>query len=286
MTLLKSRASLLKQVRTFFDDRGFLEVDTPLLSPYPPIDTHIEIFEVEEKLYLHSSPEYGMKCLLARGSGNIYQLGHVYRKDERGRLHSPEFTMIEWYRIETNFHEFLHETLELCTLFVGGKPHETITYSEAFERHLALDPSAPLTALSALAGREGTREELLNFLWGASIEPHLGREGWTVVTAYPKEQAALAQIKNGYAERFEIYLNGVELGNGYHELTDPIEQRERLERANRERSTLGKKPLPIDPNLLRALEKGLPDCYGIAMGFDRLLMLHLGASSLSEIIPL
>ena len=285
-TTLLTRATFLKKVRAFFDSRGLMEVDTPLLSPYAPIDTHIDLFEVKEGLYLHSSPEYGMKRLLAEGSGDIYQLGHVYRKDETGRLHNPEFTMIEWYRVETTFHAFLQETLELCSLFIKNKDYEVITYTEAFQKHLGIDLNAPLERLSKLAEKEGTREELLNILWGLSIEPQLGQEKWTVVTAYPKDQAALAQIKNGYAERFEIYFNGIELGNGYHELTDPIEQKRRLEKANQERIALGKEPLPLDPNFLRALEKGLPDCYGIAIGFDRLLMLHLGASSINKILPL
>jgi elongation factor P--(R)-beta-lysine ligase len=284
--VLQSRAAFLKKVRAFFDTRGIMEVDTPILSSYAPIDTHIDLFEVKGGQYLHSSPEYGMKRLLAEGSGDIYQLGHVYRKDEIGRLHNPEFTMIEWYRIETTFHAFLQETLELCSLFLPHKDYEIITYTEAFQKFLGIHPNAPLETLSKLAEKKGTHEELLNILWGLSIEPYLGQGKWTIVTAYPQKQAALAQIKNGYAERFEIYFNGIELGNGYHELTDPIEQKRRLEKANNERIALRKEPLPIDPNFLRALEKGLPDCYGIAMGFDRLLMLHLKASSIKEIFSL
>lgn len=283
---LITRALFLKKVRAFFDERGFLEVDTPLLSPYAPIDTHIDLFEMKGGGFLHSSPEYGMKRLLSEGSGDIYQLGHVYRKDEVGRLHSPEFTLIEWYHIEVTFEAFVSEALKVCALFLGPKPYEILPYREAFKKHLGIGPEIPLEHLAALAKMEGTREELLNVLWGCHIEPQLGQEGWTIITEYPQNQAALAQIKNGYAERFEIYFKGIELGNGYHELRDPIEQRKRLEKTNEERVTLGKAPLPIDPNFLKALEQGLPDCFGIALGFDRLLMLHLGASSLSQILSI
>ncbi|MGE0198860.1 MAG: EF-P lysine aminoacylase EpmA [Simkaniaceae bacterium] len=284
-SLLKVRASFLNKVRAFFDKKGCIEVDTPLLSPYAPIDVHIDLFEVKDGGFLHSSPEYAMKCLLAEGAGDIYQLGHVFRKDEKGRLHNPEFTMIEWYRIEVNFEEFLEESLALCSLFLGPQNHEILTYDEALKKYLGIDAKASLKTLSTLAEREGTREELLNMLWGCHVEPHLGQGLYSVITAYPEEQAALSQIKNGYAERFEIYFMGMELGNGYHELTHPIEQKERLDRANEGRAALGKEPLPLDPHFLQALEMGLPDCYGIAVGFDRLLMLHLKASSLQEILP-
>ncbi len=269
---LEYRAQSLKEVRTFFDARGVMEVDTPLLSPYAPIDTHIDLFDVDlngKRGYLHSSPEYGMKKLLAEGSGDIYQLGHVFRKDEVGRLHRPEFTMIEWYRTETTFSSFLEENLELLSLFLGDQPYKILTYQEAFER---------------FGSSEGLEIDDPNIIWGCRVEPKLGNDKITVITNYPKEQAALAQIKTidgvEVAERFEFYFNGIELGNGYHELTDPVEQKKRLIASNKERLALGKEPLPFDPGLIIALEKGLPDCYGIALGFDRLLMLKLGLNQL------
>lgn len=269
--LLKERAHALKEVRSFFDQRAVLEVDTPLLSKYAPIDAHIDLFDVyfseKEKGYLHSSPEYGMKKLLAEGSGDIYQLGHVFRKDEMGRLHRPEFTMIEWYRIGTTFESFLEENLNLLALFLGEPSVEVLTYQEAFEKY----------------GHYPESDDP-NIIWGCAVEPHLGQGKISVITSYPANQAALAQTKwiNGIevAERFEFYFNGIELGNGYHELTDPVEQKRRLLRSNEERLALGKTPLPLDPEFIAALEKGLPDCYGIALGFDRLLMLKLGLNSL------
>lgn len=288
--VLEERAKSLQEVRAFFEKRGVMEVDTPLLSTYAPIDTHIDLFEVhfseKEKGYLHSSPEYGMKKLLAEGSGDIYQLGHVFRKDEVGRLHRPEFTMIEWYRTNGSQTSFLEENLALLSLFLGDQPYEILTYREAFENHLGIGWDAPREKLLEKANDLKIHDpsDLINILWGCFIEPKLGTEKITIITNYPKDQAALAQIKTidgeEVAERFEFYFNGIELGNGYHELTDPVEQKNRLIKANEERVALGKPSLPLDPELIKALQKGLPDCYGIALGFDRLLMLKLGLNQL------
>ncbi|MDN3509203.1 MAG: EF-P lysine aminoacylase EpmA [Candidatus Neptunochlamydia sp.] len=287
---LIERAQSLKDVRAFFEKSGVTEVDTPILSPYAPIDTHIDLFEVNfsenEKGYLHSSPEYGMKKLLVEGSGDIYQLGHVFRKNEVGHLHRPEFTMIEWYRINGSQTSFLKENLDLLSLFLGNQSHEILTYREAFEKHLGIAWDAPKEKLLEKAKdlKIHDTSDLINILWGCFIEPQLGAGKITIITDYPKDQAALAQIKtiNGeeVAERFEFYFNGIELGNGYHELTDLIEQKNRLTKENKERVAMGKTSLPFDPELIKSLEKGLPDCYGIAWGFDRLLMLKLGLTQL------
>lgn len=290
--LLKIRAYLLKQVRSFFDTRGVMEVDTPLLSPFAPIDTHIDLFEIVGGGFLHSSPEYGMKKLLSMGCGDIYQLSHVYRKEETGYLHRPEFTLIEWYRVDTDFSTFLKEVFELLTIFLDPQSHEILPYSEAFSKALGVSYDAPLNTLLEVAHAKGIdcqekcQTSLQNILWGCFVEPQLGKEGVTVITHYPQEQAALARIKNGFAERFEIYFKGMELGNGYHELTDPIEQKKRLEKSNQERLQMRKSALPIDSHFLEALERGIPDCYGIAVGFDRLLMLKQGASEISEVLPI
>lgn len=270
-SLLEERAKALKEVRTFFEALDVLEVDTPLLSKYAPIDTHIDLFSVDlsetEKGYLHSSPEYGMKKLLAEGSGDIYQLGHVFRKDEMGCLHRPEFTMIEWYRVGATFESFLKENLNLFQLFLGEQSVEVLTYREAMDRYGHYPESNDP-----------------NIIWGCAVEPHLGQGKISVIIDYPADQAALAQTKwvDGVevAQRFEFYFNGIELGNGYHELTDPVEQKRRLQKSSEERASLSKEPLPFDPELIEALEKGFPDCYGIALGFDRLLMLKLTLNSL------
>ena len=287
---LKIRANCLKSVRSFFEERGVMEVDTPVLSPYAPIDPHIDLFEVffSEKAcaYLHSSPEYGMKKLLASGLRDIYQLGHVFRKGECGPLHLPEFTMIEWYRTQTTFSSFLEENLALLFHFLGNQPWEILTYRDAFQKYLGAPWDAPSDVLLKKAGTLQIHDpnDLVNILWGCKIEPNLGQNGITIITEYPKNQGALAQTKvvNGeeVAERFEFYFRGIELGNGYHELTDPIEQENRLIDANQERISLGKKALPIDFELIEALRKGIPDCYGVALGFDRLLMFKMGMSQL------
>ncbi|MCB1084901.1 MAG: EF-P lysine aminoacylase GenX [Chlamydiia bacterium] len=273
---LKERAESLKAVRTFFDRRGVIEVDTPLLSPYAPIDTHIDIFEVEGG-YLHSSPEYGMKKLLADGAGDIYQLSHVFRKGEVGPLHRPEFTMIEWYRVETTFEAFLKENIALLALFLGEQKVEVLSHYAAFTKHVGISPDASEETLFKQAQKLGVEVQSVDHLWGALIEPHLGREGITVITHFPKEEAALSKTTfiNGeeVSERFELYYQGIELGNGYHELTDPEEHLRRFEKWNKERASLGKPTYPIDSELIEALEKGLPDCYGIALGFDRLILL-------------
>jgi lysyl-tRNA synthetase class 2 len=295
---LKDRAQMLRKVRIFFDSRGFTEVDCPLLSCYAPNDPHIDLFEVplshKNKRYLHSSPEYGMKRLLATGIGNIYQLGHVYRKGEEGRLHNPEFTLLEWYRQNISFTDFIEEACLLFREFLGPLPLCILTYREAFYAHTHLDyKEATPQQLTEMAKSRNLdlnlQDDPINIIWGCIIEPHLGKENLSLIIDYPPSQAALAKItkKNSeeVAERFEFYHQGIELGNGYHELTDANEQKKRFEKANRDRIALGKAPLPIDTNLLAALEKGLPDCYGIAIGFDRLMMLRHKASHIASILP-
>ncbi len=298
---LRARAHKLSAVRSFFQERNVMEVDTFLLSQYAPIDLHIDLFEValspNHSGYLHSSPEYAMKRLLAAGVSDIYQLSHVYRKEEQGALHHPVFTLLEWYRIGWTQEQFLNELFDLLALFIDASCRETLSYRAAFKRALSLDPfQTPDATLydvlreKTLLSAPGDRDEMLNVLWGSFVEPTLGQNGLTLITDYPASQAALAQttIKEGeeVAQRFEVYTRGIELANGYCELTDSSEQKRRLLAANRARARIGKPTLPVDPLFLRALEVGLPACYGVAVGFDRLLMLALKASSIEEILPL
>ncbi len=298
---LRARARKLAAVRSFFHTRDVMEVDTFLLSEYAPIDLHIDIFEValspNHSGYLHSSPEYAMKRLLAAGVGDIYQLSHVYRKEEQGALHHPVFTLLEWYRIGWTQERFLEELFDLIALFIEASHRETLSYRAAFKRALNLDPFEASHDLLAHALQEnnirataGDRDEMLNFLWGSCVEPTLGQKGLTLITDYPASQAALAQttVKDGQqvAQRFEVYAQGIELANGYCELTDSKEQKRRLLAANAARTEIGKPALPVDPLFLRALEVGLPPCYGVAVGFDRLLMLSLQAASIHEVLPL
>lgn len=261
--MLKDRASMLARSRAFFSEKGLLEVDVPILSRTASIDLHIDLVEVRccgKVAYLHSSPEYGMKRLLAEDIGDIYQISHVFRDHEWGSRHTTEFMMAEWYRIGFTFQQMLEETLDYITLFIDQKPVERFSYHEVFIRFVGRYPSSP---------------EERDRLYAFEIEPSFTKKAITVVTDFPPEQAALAQLgENGMAERFEIYYGGMELANGYHELTDPQEQRSRLVAANLARRALGKEELPIDKDFILALERGIPDCCGVAVGFDRLMMLR------------
>ena len=301
ISFLKDRAAQLKAVRTFFDQRQVMEVDCPLLGQRPSIDLHIDLFPVAPKTgntkWLYSSPEYSMKCLLALGLKDIYQLSHVFRSGEKGNQHNPEFTLIEWYRCTCPFNTFLEEVLSLIHLFLGPLPYTIHSYFEIFEKITGLSYHAcSNSALADLAQRKGidlntqfSQEEQIDLIWSYLIQPTLGQHGLSVIIDYPVEQACLAQttIKHGQriAERFEVFYKGTELGNGYHELQDPVELKKRLEQANQQRIKYNKTPFPIDPFFIESHVKGLPDCYGIAVGFDRLMMLRHKVDSIDAVLP-
>jgi len=283
---------MLAAARAFFAARAILEVDCPALSQAAAVDAHIDPIATSCGRYLSTSPEYPMKRLLASGSGDIYQLAHVFRKGEVGQKHNPEFMMAEWYRVGISYAEMQQESCAFIRLFLGDLPNETLSYRSAFLRCAGIDPfAASEKELLAHPGikpypgieREG-RDALLNLILADAVEPRLGEEKLTVLTGYPPSQAALARtiVEEGVkvAERFEIYYKGVELANGYHELNDAAEQRRRFEEANRQRE----EPLPLDENFLHALPR-LPDCCGVAVGFDRLMMLRCGVSGIGEIFP-
>ncbi len=302
--MLRDRGACLAKARDFFASRGILEVDTPLLQRFSPVDEYIEVFcvEMDEAVtgFLHTSPEYAMKRLLCEGIGDIYQLGHVFRKGECGALHHPEFTMAEWYRVGADYHTFIQETADFITLFLGKLQLEVLPYREALKRYANIDylwatEAEIRQALRAhgvaLHGEESSwkKKELLHALLSFIVEPQLGRNGLTVLYEYPPCEAALAHTlqkeEEMVAERFEIYYKGVELANGYHELGDPLELRRRFKEANVARIEKGKKPLPIDELFLKALERGFPCCCGVAVGFDRLMLLRLSATHLQEVLP-
>lgn len=304
IAILRDRAHMLESARLFFKERGVIEVDCPLLTEKASVDVHIDLipalYNGTETRYLHSSPEYGMKRLLVDGIGDCYQLAHVFRDGEYGKKHNPEFMMAEWYRLGADFDAFIQETLDFIRLFLSDLPSEVISYREAFEKYLKMNPFAASEAdLIALLEQhqieshaslihEG-KDALLNVLLGTLIEPHLGKDQLTVLRYYPASQAALANttISHGdlVARRFEVYYQGVELANGYDELADAKEQRARLKEANLGRVFFGKSPLPLDEAFLAALEKGLPKACGVAVGFDRLMMLRHQAASLAEVLP-
>jgi lysyl-tRNA synthetase class 2 len=296
---------MLKSARAFFAERNILEVDCPALSPAAPVDKHIDVMKVEcapgQEGYLHTSPEYGMKRLLSLGMGDIYQISHVFRKGEIGPWHNPEFTMAEWYRCGFSFEEMIQETLDFIHLFLGDLPAHHLSYKEAFLRYLSIDYTAQTTdELRSLAQDRGIalsteaaqadKDALLQLLLSLCIEPHLGKEELFVLYHYPPTQAALAKtLSLAYDEevacRFEVYFKGIELANGYQELTDPIEQERRFAEANAARLLAGKELLKVDERFIQALKAGLPECCGVAVGFDRLMVLRQGHTSLENAIP-
>jgi lysyl-tRNA synthetase class 2 len=307
---LRRRAALVAAVRDFFDARGLLEVDTPLLVRHGVTDVHLASLPLAlpSQGFLHTSPEYAMKRLLAAGSGDIWQLCHVMRGDERSRLHNTEFTMLEWYRTGFDMPRLIDEVAALAehvvatAVAVTGAPPpartiEMLSYREAFQRALELDPlAAPLAALRDAAAPLAvapatlaalTRDELLDLLLALAVGPTLGRGRWTFLTHWPASQAALARldpVDPRVAHRFELYADGVELANGFHELLDAAEQRARFEQDRAERRRRGLPDVAIDEPLLAALAAGLPDCAGVALGFDRLVMLALGAPQIDAVI--
>jgi lysyl-tRNA synthetase class 2 len=296
---LRRRADLLARLRGFFAERGVLEVETPILGHAGTPETHLESLEVRRpRLFLQTSPELHMKRLLAAGSGPIWQLARVARGGERGRRHNPEFSLLEWYRPGWDHHRLMDEVEELVVhLLERPVAAERLTYAELFGRHLGLDPHrASLADLDRAAAPYAPppfdgddRDGRLAFLLTHAVEPELPA-GALFVDDYPASQASLARVRpaagNGpaVAERFELYLDGVELANGFHELTDAAEQRRRFTADLAERRRRGLPAVPLDERLLAALEAGLPPCSGVALGFDRLVMHATGAGRIDDVI--
>ncbi|ATM88410.1 elongation factor P--(R)-beta-lysine ligase [Yersinia massiliensis] len=303
---LLKRAAIMAEIRRFFADRGVLEVETPTMSQATVTDIHLVPFETRFvgpgaadglTLYMMTSPEYHMKRLLAAGSGSIYQLGRSFRNEEAGRHHNPEFTMLEWYRPHYDMYRLMNEVDDLLQQILDCNSAETLSYQQAFQRHLGIDPlsadkaqlreAAAKLDLSNIADTEEDRDTLLQLLFTVGVEPHIGRDKPAFVYHFPASQASLAVIStedHRVAERFEVYFKGIELANGFHELTDGDEQLQRFEQDNRSRAKRGLPQNPIDMNLIAALKHGLPDCSGVALGVDRLVMLALNAERLSDVI--
>lgn len=303
---LIKRAAIIAEVRRFFADRGVLEVDTPAMSQATITDIHLVPFQTRfvgpglsegRDLWLMTSPEYHMKRLLAAGSGPIYQMGRSFRNEEAGRYHNPEFTMLEWYRPHYDMYRLMNEVDDLLQQVLECDSAESLSYQQAFIRHLELDPlsadkaqlreAAEKLGEGELASREEDRDTLLMLLFMLGVEPKIGQDKPCFIYHFPASQAALAEIStedHRVAERFEVYYKGIELANGFRELTDSREQRQRFEQDNRRREARGLPQHPIDHYLLAALEHGMPACSGVALGVDRLIMLALKAESLSEVI--
>ena len=295
---LRLRDELLRKLRALFQERGFVEVDTPLLSADVVVDRHLEPFVVDvpcrgtsRRMWLQTSPEFAMKRLLAAGSGPIFQVTHAFRQAEQGPRHNPEFTMVEWYRPGDDMAAGMQLLNELGDALFGRGLAETITYQAAFEQYAGIDPhSAHAPVLREVAIQRGVvvpgsmtsddRDAWLDLLLVELVEPHLGIGRPVILYDYPASQAALARIRPGpaaVAERFELYVDGIELANGYHELLDAGVLRQRNRESNRHRLAHGHAALPEESRLLAAMEAGLPACAGVAMGFDRVVMLAAGA---------
>jgi len=297
---LEARARLLTRIRAFFAERGVLEVETPILSRSGNSDPNIRSIATEPspRRYLRTSPEYAMKRLLAAGLGDIYELGRVFRAGETGRHHNPEFTMAEWYRRGLGYLDLAIEVADLVRYcgegaFDGWRTRR-IAYRDLFREGLGLDPfHCSESELAACAAERGIRAgplehpEWLDLLLAEVLQPALPGECITVLYDFPPEQAALARIRPGdppVAERFEVFLNQTELANGYQELTDADEQRRRFERENRLREVRGEETAPLAETLVAALRHGLPECSGVALGVDRLLMAVLKLDRMDAVL--
>ncbi|NLF09345.1 MAG: EF-P lysine aminoacylase GenX [Pirellulaceae bacterium] len=353
-TIMRLRAQMLRRLREFFDSRGFLEVETPILSADTVVDRHLDPFctvvgneflatvgttapispradvpSTAKRLWLQTSPEFHMKRLLAAGSGPIYQVARVFRQEELGPLHNPEFTMIEWYQPGDGMNEGMQLTADLCETLLsirhtpcavsdrGNSPKdccthtsangtrsvpdtERISYSGAFQQFVGIDPhTADTSELIAAVERlkiqppeslsSEDRDGWLDLLMVERVQPHLGIDRPTLLYDYPASQAALARIRQDensppVAERFELFIDGIELANGYHELLDADELRGRNSRINAQRIADGKQPLPEESRLLAAMRAGLPPAVGVALGFDRLVMIAAGAKTVAEVM--
>ena len=302
LEILRARAKLLTRIRHFFSEREVLEVETPLLAHSTASDIHIQSWRASHGLipnpspmYLQTSPEFAMKHLLCSGSGSIYQIGKAFRVDESSKCHNPEFTMLEWYRLDFSLADLMQEVEQLVCGVANISSIPRYTYREIFQTHLKFDPHTVDTAelrkvtlqQIELVASELQRTDYLQLLLSQVIEPAI--PGSWFIYDYPEQQAALAQIEvdqygTRVARRFELFCEGMEIANGYQELTDPIEQRRRFESDLRYREKNQLEVYPIDERLLQALEAGLPKCAGVALGVDRLLMMATKANRIDEVI--
>ncbi|TOJ72995.1 elongation factor P lysine(34) lysyltransferase [Vibrio parahaemolyticus] len=302
---LRQRATLIAAIRQFFAERQVMEVDTPAMSHATVTDIHLHTFQTEfvgpgyadgSKLFFMTSPEFHMKRLLAAGSGCIYQINKAFRNEENGRYHNPEFTMLEWYRVGFDHHKLMDEMDDLLQLVLKCGAAQRMTYQQAFIDVLGVYPlegsmtelkaAASKLGLSDIAEPEEDRDTLLQLLFSVGVENKIGQDVPAFVYDFPASQAALAKINpqdHRVADRFEVYFKGIELANGFHELDNPKEQLARFEQDNAKRIEMGLKPQPIDYHLISALEAGLPDCAGVALGIDRLIMLALGCDHIDQV---
>ncbi len=300
------RAMLYQKIRTFFSERNVLEVETPLLCQHTVTDPHIESFivpingdainRVSTNYYLQTSPEYAMKRLLAAGSGSIYQITKSFRVGESGHQHNPEFTMLEWYRVGFDHHDLMDEIDLFLQILLQTSPADKISYRNLFLKYLQFDPfQIDCESLKKLISKNNIavdtndidHDTCLQILLSHLIEPTLGVEKPLFIYDFPVTQAALAKIRHDdppVAERFELYMNGSEIANGFHELTDPVEQQMRFEKNQRDRKNNQQTVPAIDHYFINALKSGLPHCAGVAIGIDRLLMQYTKTKNIQDVV--
>lgn len=290
---LRARARVLKAIRAYFDEEGFLEVETPSRVPSPGMDLHLDAFEAGDDRWLITSPEYQMKRLVVGGAGDIYQLCRCFRRDELGEHHEPEFTMLEWYRLGEAA-RVRHDTERLvasCAVAVNDSVRVRVR-----DRIVDLAPPWPVVTVREALSAVGKdldailpNEELFFRTWIDAVEPGLGLEQPVFVTEWPASMASLARLcphDPTVADRFEVYVHGLELSNGFDELTDPVEQRRRFEADREARRAAGRPVFPIDERFMDALDEGLPRCSGNALGVDRLVMLLTKAESIADVMAI
>lgn len=297
-TALQQRAKILSNIRAFFASKNVLEVDVPVIGASSVTDPHLDSLALSinaKEYYLQTSPEFFMKRLLAAGYGDMYYLGKAFRQDESGRHHNPEFTMLEWYRLGFDDQQLMDDVIALVTLFKPSLIVEKITYGDIFMRCTGLNPYVASVAELRKCAKthidfqwdDDNKSTWLDLIFSHVVEPRMS-SGLTVVYDYPREQAALAKTAlneagNNVAKRFECFLQGIELANGYWELTDPIEQAKRFDSDNAMRKTMHKKEICADAKLLAALQQGMPECAGVALGVDRLVMALTDAEHLAAV---
>ncbi len=299
LTTLQRRAECLREIREFFHQRQVMEVDTPALMADSVTDPYMDALSLTvcgHKAWLQTSPEYAMKRLLASGCGDIYQLSKNYRRDERGRFHQPEFMLLEWYRVGWDHHQLMDEVFDLVAQLTQINERENWSYQGIFQHHLGINPFAISDSELKLFSEQQLgdlpdglfRDDYLSLLFAEKIEPELGEHSIVFVYDFPASQSSLARLMEDKPEcsaRFEVYSRGVELANGFFELTDAEQQEARFRHDNIKRQQMNKPEINLDAAFMAALHSGLPDCSGVALGVDRLLMIAMNQSHINKVIP-
>ncbi len=300
--LLKQRAHILQRIRIFFVERELTEVETPIFSHFAGTEPNLNAVTADLKLrgkscegFLQTSPEYAMKRLLSAGMGDCFQISRVFRADEQGRFHNPEFSLLEWYRLNFDDRKLLEEVEQFLHEILNCGAAEYCEYQQLFVKFLEIDPlKATFKELQNCTKKVmeyppelDSKDDYLQLLFSACIEPKIGFERPCFVTDYPASQASLARINADNPQlscRFEVFFKGIELGNGFYELNDAEEQQQRFVEENKRRQKMGIETMEIDTRLIEALQHGLPDCSGIAIGIDRLVMLATDAKHINEVM--